>query len=92
MLKNDIGYDLPTSIREYTMKKEMLMVHVEALEEIICEYSNIIKELTPEEKQLLRNFLSLMEIKLLPGLNRITWVSISLANYIKNCKKGSIDY
>lgn len=79
------GVELPQIIRHCVMQKDRLHNQLQEIEGIIIDYNNHCSTLTSFEQQLLRRNLYHVERDIRPGLERISWISLSINEFIKNC-------
>ncbi|XP_077294859.1 dynein axonemal heavy chain 10-like [Arctopsyche grandis] len=85
-----VGTDLPLIIRQCAMQKDRLHNELEKLESIVKEYNDLQNKLVSFECQLLRDHLYDVEKHLHPGLERITWTSLGIMDFIKNSSNSTI--
>ncbi|KAM3960300.1 LOW QUALITY PROTEIN: dynein heavy chain at 89D [Aphomia sociella] len=87
-LMEQLGFDLPSNIRDVAMQKARLYYELEALEEVIRKYNASTASLSQSEKHLMKRHLLDMERHILPGLTRVTWTALGINDYIKDITKG----
>ncbi|KAF9819085.1 hypothetical protein SFRURICE_000750 [Spodoptera frugiperda] len=87
-LLEQLGYDLPATIRDVAMQKSRLYYELEALESVIAKYNKNTSALSPSETHLMKKHFLDMERHILPGLTRVTWTALGIGDYIKDITKG----
>ncbi|KAF9424732.1 hypothetical protein HW555_000033, partial [Spodoptera exigua] len=87
-LLEQLGYDLPSTIRDVAMQKSRLYYELEALENVIAKYNTSTSSLSPSETHLMKKHLLDMERHILPGLTRVTWTALGIGDYINDITKG----
>ncbi|KAJ0174233.1 hypothetical protein K1T71_010379 [Dendrolimus kikuchii] len=87
-LMEQLGFELPSNIRNVSMQKARLYYELEALEVVIKKYTDSTNSLSPSETHLMKKHLLDMERHILPGLTRITWTALGIKDYIKDITKG----
>ncbi|XP_059059014.1 dynein axonemal heavy chain 10 [Achroia grisella] len=87
-LMEQLGFDLPSNIRDVAMQKSRLYYELEALEGVISKYNTSTTSLSPSETHLMKRHLLDMERHILPGLTRVTWTALGISDYIKDITKG----
>ncbi|CAG9821168.1 unnamed protein product [Phaedon cochleariae] len=78
-------FTLPESIRLVAIKKENIQKDVNAVQNMIKTYNDIIDKLTEPQMHLLRDILREVELNLQPGLMRIKWSSLGICEFAENC-------
>ncbi|XP_028025407.1 dynein heavy chain 10, axonemal [Bombyx mandarina] len=87
-LMEQLGFDVPSNVRDVAMQKSRLFYELEALSKIIAKYNKNASSLSPSETYLMKRHLLDMERHILPGLTRITWTALGINDYIKDITKG----
>ncbi|XP_075981627.1 dynein heavy chain at 89D [Anticarsia gemmatalis] len=87
-LMEQLGFDLPSNIRDVAMQKARLYYELEALTSVIIKYNESTNALSPSETHLMKRHLLDMERHILPGLTRVTWTALGIGEYIKDITKG----
>ncbi|XP_068620608.1 LOW QUALITY PROTEIN: dynein axonemal heavy chain 10 [Battus philenor] len=87
-LMEQLGFQLPSNIRDVAMQKSRLYYELESLEIVIRRYNVSSKSLRPSETYLMKKHLLDMERHILPGLTRITWTALGIKDYITDITKG----
>ncbi|XP_026741363.1 dynein heavy chain 10, axonemal [Trichoplusia ni] len=86
-LLEQLGYDLPATLRDVAMQKSRLYYELEALENVIAKYNKNTTSLSRSETHLMKKHLLDMERHILPGLTRVTWTALGIWDYIKDITK-----
>ncbi|CAG9136916.1 unnamed protein product [Plutella xylostella] len=87
-LLEQLGFDLPSNIRNVAMQKDRIYYELESLTEVIARYNKIASSLSQSETTLMKKHLLEMERHILPGLTRIPWTALGIKDYIKDINKG----
>ncbi|KPJ04007.1 Dynein heavy chain 10, axonemal [Papilio xuthus] len=87
-LMEQLGFNLPSNIRDVAMQKSRLYYELESLEIVIGRYNVNASSLSPSETHLMKRHLLDMERHILPGLTRITWNALGIKDYITDITKG----
>lgn len=67
------------------MQKDRLHNQLQEIDDFINEYNKHCSALTSYELQIMRKKLYEVERDIRPGLERISWISLSIDEFIKNC-------
>ncbi|XP_063540762.1 dynein axonemal heavy chain 10 [Cydia strobilella] len=87
-LMEQLGFDLPSNIRDVSMQKARIYYELEALTEVISMYNKTTSSLSLSETFLMKRHLLEMERHVLPGLTRLNWNALGINDYIKDISKG----
>ncbi|CAK1584360.1 unnamed protein product [Parnassius mnemosyne] len=87
-LMEQLGFNLPSNIRDVAMQKSRLYYELEALDNVISRYNSSSQSLSTSETHLMKVHLLEMERHILPGLTRITWTALGIKDYISDITKG----
>ncbi|XP_058809033.1 dynein axonemal heavy chain 10 [Phymastichus coffea] len=86
-LLEHLGFTLPVFIREVGIQKNRLHVDCRAVKKMINQYNEMIGNLDDPTMKLLRQRLDTVQKHIQPGLTRLNWYSLGVANYADTCSK-----
>lgn len=86
-LMEQLGFELPATIRDVGIQKTRLRTDLDAIEKMIDQYNNILKTLDKADVQLLKQTLQDVEKHIQPGVTRFNWNSLSISDYAAICNR-----
>ncbi|GAB1860436.1 Dynein heavy chain 10, axonemal [Camponotus japonicus] len=86
-LMEQLGFELPATIRDVGIQKTRLRTDLDAIEKMIEQYNNILKTLDKADVQLLKQTLQDVEKHIQPGVTRFSWNSLSISDYAATCNR-----
>ncbi|XP_011639724.2 dynein heavy chain 10, axonemal [Pogonomyrmex barbatus] len=86
-LMEQLGFELPTTIRDIGIQKNRLRADIDAITKMIDQYNNILDTLDRADTQLLKQTLQDVEKNIQPGLTRFNWNSLSISDYAAACHR-----
>ena len=87
-----IGKKIPQTIINIALQENNYIHHVDKLEQLLREYKLAISDLKDVEKSLLQQQISEMNIYMDKGCNNHNWFSLSIKEYIKDCRDAIIRF
>lgn len=89
-LFHKLGFEIPQSANEVYMKREDMRLLREHVLLVLRDYNQIIKLLSPEERDLFRERIRFLDKKIQPGLTKLTWASPGIKDlYVAESRKHS---
>ncbi|KAG5320172.1 DYH10 protein, partial [Pseudoatta argentina] len=86
-LMEQLGFELPATIRDVGIQKNRLRADIDVTSKMIDQYNNILDMLDREDIQLLKQTLQDVEKKIQPGVTRFNWNSLTISNYAAVCHR-----
>ncbi|KAG7199559.1 hypothetical protein KM043_014170 [Ampulex compressa] len=86
-LMEQLGFELPSILRDVGIQKDRLCADIEATEKMIDQYNGIVDKMDKADIQLLKDILQEVEKHIQPGVMRFNWSSLSIADYAAGCGK-----
>lgn len=86
-LMEQLGFELPATIRDVGIQKNRLRTDIDAIEKIIDRYNDVLETLDKADVQLLKQTLQDVEKHIQPGVTRFNWNSMSISDYAANCNR-----
>jgi len=86
-LMEQLGFELPATIRDVGIQKNRLRADIDATTKMINQYNNILDTLDRADIQLLKQTLQDVEKNIQPGLTRFNWNSLSILDYAAACHR-----
>jgi dynein heavy chain len=87
-----IGKKIPQTIINIALQENNYIHHVDKLEQLLREYKLAIVDLKDVEKSLLQQQISEMNIYMDKGCNNHNWFSLSIKEYIKDCRDAIVRF
>jgi dynein heavy chain len=87
-----IGKDVPQTIINIALQESNYIHHVDKLEQLLREYKVAISDLKDVEKDLLQQQIKEMNIYMDKGCENHNWFSLSIREYIKDCRDAIIRF
>ena len=87
-----IGKDVPQTIINIALQENNYIHHVDKLEQLLREYKIAISDLKDVEKDLLQQQIKEMNIYMDKGCENHNWFSLSIREYIKDCRDAIIRF
>ena len=89
-LFNKLGFEIPQSANEVYMKREDMRLLREHVLLVLRDYNQIIKLLSPEERDLFRERIRFLDKKIQPGMTKLNWGSPGIKDlYVAESRKHS---
>lgn len=86
-LMEQLGFELPATIRDVGIQKNRLRADIDATTKMISQYNNILDTLDRADIQLLKQTLQDVERHIQPGVTRFNWNSLSISDYAATCHR-----
>ncbi|EZA57210.1 Dynein heavy chain 10, axonemal [Ooceraea biroi] len=86
-LMEQLGFELPATLRDVGVQKNRLRADIHATEKMIEGYNNVLETLDRADVQLLKRTLQDVEKHIQPGVTRFAWNSLSISDYASSCSK-----
>lgn len=86
-LMEQLGFELPATIRDVGIQKNRLRADIDATTKMINQYNNILDTLDRADIQLLKQTLQDIEKHIQPGVTRFNWNSLSISDYAATCRR-----
>jgi dynein heavy chain len=83
-----IGREIPHTIINIALQDKDYARHINKLNQLLRSYNQALTELRPVEKKLLTKQINKLNRLMDKGLENHNWFSLSISEYIKECKKG----
>jgi dynein heavy chain, axonemal len=87
-----IGKDVPQTIINIALQESNYIHQVDKLEQLLREYRVAISDLKDVEKDLLQQQIKEMNIYMDKGCENHNWFSLSIKEYIKDCREAIIKF
>ena len=87
-----LGKDVPQTIINIALQESNYIHHVDKLEQLLREYRIAISDLKDVEKDLLQQQIKEMNIYMDKGCENHNWFSLSIKEYIKDCRDAIIKF
>jgi len=84
-LMEQLGFELPATIRDIGIQKNRLRADIEVTTKMIDQYNNILDMLDRADIQLLKQILQDVEKNIQPGVTRFNWNSLTISDYAAAC-------
>ena len=84
-----IGKEIPHTIINIALQDKDYARHINKLNQLLRSYNSALTELRPVEKKLLTKQINKLDRLMNKGLENHNWFSLSISEYIKECRKGS---
>ncbi|XP_018050925.1 PREDICTED: dynein heavy chain 10, axonemal [Atta colombica] len=84
-LMEQLGFELPATIRDVGIQKNRLRADIEVTTKMIDQYNNILDMLDRADIQLLKQILQDVEKNIQPGVTRFNWNSLTISDYAAAC-------
>ena len=81
-----MGMEVPLVLQNVYFQRERLHNLRETVLLVVKDYNRIVAALSPEERNLFRERIKLLERKVYPGLTKLTWASDVSDSYINDCR------
>ncbi|XP_050455387.1 dynein axonemal heavy chain 10 [Cataglyphis hispanica] len=86
-LMEQLGFELPATIRDVGIQKNRLRTDIDVIERLIDQYNNVLETLDKADVQLLKKTLQDVEKHIQPGVTRFNWNSLSISDFAANCNR-----
>ncbi|XP_072767433.1 LOW QUALITY PROTEIN: dynein axonemal heavy chain 10-like [Anoplolepis gracilipes] len=86
-LMEQLGFELPATVRDVGIQKNRLRTDIDAIGKMIDQYNNILETLDKADVQLLKQTLQDVEKHIQPGVTRFNWNSLSISDYAAACNR-----
>ncbi|KYQ51703.1 Dynein heavy chain 10, axonemal [Trachymyrmex zeteki] len=86
-LMEQLGFELPATIRDVGIQKNRLRADIDVTTKMINQYNNILDTLDRADIQLLKQILQDVEKNIQPGVTRFNWNSLSISDYAAACHR-----
>lgn len=86
-LMEQLGFELPATIRDVGIQKNRLRADIDATTKMINQYNDILDTLDKADIQLLKQTLQDVEKHIQPGVTRFNWNSLSISDYAAICHR-----
>ncbi|KYN43305.1 Dynein heavy chain 10, axonemal, partial [Trachymyrmex septentrionalis] len=86
-LMEQLGFELPTTIRDVGIQKNRLRADIDVITKVIDQYNNILDMLDRADIQLLKQTLQDVEKNIQPGVTRFNWNSLTISDYAAACHR-----
>lgn len=86
-LMEQLGFELPATIRDIGIQKNRLRADIDVTSKMISQYNNILDTLDRADIQLLKQTLQNVERHIQPGVTRFNWNSLSISDYADTCRR-----
>lgn len=86
-LMEQLGFELPATIRDVGIQKNRLRADIDVTTKMINQYNDILDMLDRADIQLLKQTLQDVEKNIQPGLTRFNWNSLSISDYAAICRR-----
>lgn len=86
-LMEQLGFELPATIRDVGIQKNRLRADIDTTTKMINQYNNIVDTLDKADIQLLKQTLQDIERHIQPGVTRFNWNSLSISDYAATCHR-----
>lgn len=86
-LMEQLGFELPATVRDIGIQKNRLRTDIDAIKKIIDQYNDILETLDKADVQLLKQTLQDVEKHIQPGVTRFNWNSLSISDYAASCNR-----
>ena len=83
-----IGKEIPHTIINIALQDKDYARHINKLNQLLRSYNSALTELRPVEKKLLTKQINKLDRLMNKGLENHNWFSLSISEYIKECRKG----
>lgn len=84
-LMEQLGFELPATIRDVGIQKNRLRADIDVITKMISQYNAILDTLDKADIQLLKQTLQDVEKHIQPGVTRFNWNSLSISDYAAIC-------
>lgn len=84
-LMEQLGFELPATIRDVGIQKNRLRADIDVTTKMISQYNDILDTLDKADIQLLKQTLQDVEKHIQPGVTRFNWNSLSISDYAAIC-------
>ncbi|KAF7401616.1 hypothetical protein HZH68_007436 [Vespula germanica] len=81
----NLRFHIPIQMTAIHIKKDIIFSMYEGILEVTNIYNKIIEALSDKERELFRELIRRVDGKINPGLNRLTWNTENIENYITDC-------
>ncbi|KAL2735253.1 dynein axonemal heavy chain 2 [Vespula squamosa] len=81
----NLRFHIPIQITVIHMKKDIIFSTYESILEMTNIYNKCIEALSDKERELFRELIRQLDKQMNPGLNRLTWNTENIENYITEC-------
>ncbi|XP_015190542.1 PREDICTED: dynein-1-beta heavy chain, flagellar inner arm I1 complex-like [Polistes dominula] len=82
---NNLRFEIPIQLTVIYVKKDTIFFVYEGVLELIYTYNTIIEALSDMERELFRGLILRVNEKINPGLNRLTWNTDNVENFVEDC-------
>nr|XP_031841739.1 dynein heavy chain 10, axonemal [Nomia melanderi] len=86
-LMEQLGFELSPAVKEVSIQKDRLRKDIDVLQRVIDQYNKMLDRITKADIQLLKHILLDIEKHIQPGVMRINWDSLNIADFGHNCEK-----
>lgn len=86
-LMEQLGFELPATIRDVGIQKNRLRADIDATTKMISQYNDILDTLDRADIQFLKQTLQDVEKHIQPGVTRFNWNSLSISDYAATCRR-----
>ncbi|CAL1680177.1 unnamed protein product [Lasius platythorax] len=86
-LMEQLGFELPATVRDIGIQKNRLRTDIDAIRKMIDQYNDILETLDKADVQLLKQTLQDVEKHIQPGVTRFNWNSLSISDYATTCNR-----
>ncbi|XP_076380407.1 dynein heavy chain at 89D [Megalopta genalis] len=86
-LMEQLGFELSTSVKEISIQKDRLRKDIDILQRVVNQYNTMLDKLSKADIQLLKSMLMDIEKHIQPGVTRINWDSLNIADFGESCEK-----
>lgn len=86
-LMEQLGFELPATVRDIGIQKNRLRTDIDAIRKMIDQYNDILETLDKADVQLLKQTLQDVEKHIQPGMTRFNWNSLSISDYAMTCNR-----
>lgn len=83
-----MGLAVPESAVNVTLQEEKHAEFIDALQKMVERFHAVVKALDPATERLLRRHLDDLSVVVLPGLQRLNWNSLGIADFAVRCNQA----
>lgn len=80
-----LDYDVPGNVMTFYSKSKSIKFVYDSVIMVVVDYNKILSALSDEERLLFRHLILVVDKKIAPGLNSLTWATEVADEYIAEC-------
>ncbi|RZC39323.1 DHC N1 domain containing protein, partial [Asbolus verrucosus] len=86
-----LKYEVPSHIKFVYQKANSIKFVYESVLAVVIDYNKIVASLSDDERLLFKPLITIVEKKIAPGLNKLTWASDVSDEYIAECSHNTAE-